>query len=318
MLRINGEDVAVRALLGMLQDAASLGELEPGNPAVEVSKRSSATLHRSLLTIVQDDWRHAEVQVHAGAIDFGKFGESQQLNVRNAVRVNEGVPGMGVVIAFHEIWENYACRSDLNRFDRDGYGPAHEQALEVERKIATELIDNVGARVAAVELGAGDGRGWVLDFTESFLVLTARPKSDWAAGRFDATLHQRASVGEQLIIDGLAAGARVTADKVAAVVTALRSNARATARVSGHRTADEGAGLAAQRATAVRSAIANALNDDERYAGQDGSITLYRDARSPGTTLAALRVWAGPEQVVGEEPGATVEVEEPGEEAERD
>src|SRR6478672_10089627 len=72
MLRISGEDAAVRALLGMLQDAASLGALEPGTP-VRVSKRSSATLHRRLLEIVQDDWRPAEVQAHAGAIDFGKY-----------------------------------------------------------------------------------------------------------------------------------------------------------------------------------------------------------------------------------------------------
>jgi len=317
MLRISGEDAAVRALLGMLQDAASLGALEPGTP-VRVSKRSSATLHRRLLEIVQDDWRPAEVQAHAGAIDFGKYGEVQQINVRNAVRVSTGVPGMGVVIAFHEIWENYVSGGEQRRFGRDFYGPAHEKALAVEQKIAAELMDDVGARVAAVELGDGDERGWVLDFTRSFLVLTARPRADWAAGRFDAALHQRDTVGGEVVIDDLAAGTRVAADRVAAVVSVLREHSRATARVSGHRTGDEDAGLAAQRAIAVRSAIANGLNDEEQYAVPDGSIVLARDERSPGTTLAALRAWVGEEQVVDQGPGATVQVEEPGEVAERD
>jgi hypothetical protein len=225
------------------------------------------------------------------------------------VQINKGAPGLGVVIAFHEIWENYASRDEANK--RGTYGPAHARALAVERDIASELSGEEGGRVAAVETGEGKGQGWVLDYEEYFLVLTARPEDQWASGRFDAALRERSSVGD-FTIEGLTAGQQAGADLLGDVLTALREHPQATAKVTGQRTVAEDPVLAAQRATAVRSAIAVALNPGmAEYGDQQGAITLGRDDRSPGTTLGALRAWAGPEEVVDAGPTATVEIMEP-------
>ncbi|HEV8221792.1 MAG TPA: hypothetical protein VGQ05_16090 [Streptosporangiaceae bacterium] len=309
MLKINGDDqAAVQNLLTMLKAAASIGELQGGDP-VRADRRSSAALHRCLLTIINDDDKHSQVNVRSGRIHFGTFGEWQNLNAVNAIRINVGAPGMGVAIAFHEIWENYATRSEHNEQGR--YGPAHASALAVERDIATELTGQAGGRVAAVALGAGGADGYVLDYEQYFLVLAPKQAQDQSAGQFNAALRDRRAV-DDFTIDGLTAGERVAGDRVSEVAGALQANPRATAKIAGHRTGAEPAGLAAQRALAVRSAIIHALDPDEAYAPQGGSIILRRDASSPGTTLGALRAWVGEEQVVGDEPGATIEVEEPG------
>jgi hypothetical protein len=307
MLKIGGDATLAQDLLTMLEEAASLG-LQPGDP-VQLSKPSSITLHQRLLEIINDRDRHAQVTVSAGRIHFGTFGNYQNLNVANALRMNTGASGMGVVIAFHEIWENYAGRDEHNQ-QRD-YGPAHESALGVERAIATELTGEDGGRVAAVALGVGGADGYVLDYERYFLILTKRPAQDQSPGLFNAALHGRQLVSE-FTLDGLTAGERVAGASVSGVVAALQANPRTTAKIAGHRTDAEAAGLAAQRALAVRSAIVQGLDPDEEYAPQGGSIMLRRDANSPGTTLGALRAWIGEEQVVGDEPGATIEVEVPG------
>jgi hypothetical protein len=307
MLKIGGDAALAQSLLTMLAEAASV-VLQPGDP-VRLGQPSSITLHQRLLEIINDRDRHSQVTVSAGRIHFGTFGNVQNLNVANALRINTGAPGMGVAIAFHEIWENYAGRDEHNE-QRD-YGPAHESALAVERAIATELTGEEGGRVAAVALGNGGADGYVLDYERYFLVLTKRPAQDQNPGLFNAALHRRDPVSE-FTVDGLTAGERVTGASVSDVVAALQANPRATAKIAGHRTDAEAAALAAQRALAVRSAIVHALDPDEEYAPQGRSITLRRDANSPGTTLGALRAWAGEELVVGDEPGATIEVEMPG------
>jgi hypothetical protein len=309
MLKISGTNATVQDLLTMLQDAASMGSLQPGDSVRLSKERSSPTLHRCLRTIIDDSFRHAQVTAGGGAIHFGNFSEWQLVNVVNAVRISAGVPGLGAVIAFHEIWENYASRGDGNK--RGPYGPAHVKALAVERDIATELLGEEGGRVAAFELGENAADGYIFDYEQYFVVLATRPKEAWPSGRFDAVIRQRSGAGD-FTIGGLPAGQRVGADRLGDVLTALTENPRASAKVTGQRTGAEGPEASGQRATAVRSAIAIAL-DPERleYAGQDGSILLARDAASPGTTAGALRVWAGPEQVTDEEPGAVVELEEP-------
>lgn len=306
MLKIRGADAVVRDLLRLLGDAATLGQLQPGDQ-VSAGIRSSWTLHRCLMAIITDDVRDAQVSVDTTKMDFGSFSEWQLLNAVNAIRVNAGAPGMGVAIAFHEVWENYISRDELNR--RGSYGPAHERALAVERDIAAELTAEAGGRVAAVMLGKNAAQGWVLDYESNFLVLTTRPEHDWPTGRFDARVHGRQFIGEYTI-DGLTAGEQVAEDRLSDVLGTLRENPRATAQVAGQRTQAEDPEQAALRATAVRSAILNALNPDEEYA-ENGSIKLARDAKSPGTTLGALPAWVGPEETAGAEAGARVLVEAP-------
>lgn len=315
MLKIGGDPAVARELITMLEEAAALGALQPPpqpGEAVKLSKkRSSPTLHRCLRAIIEDRSRHAQVTIATGsAIHFGTFNEWQNLNVANAVHVNRGAPGMGVVIAFHEIWENYISRDGANK--RGKYGPAHTSALAVERDIASELSGEGGGRVAAVETGEGKGQGWVLDYETYFLVLTARPEGQWGSGRFDAAIRERADVSE-FAIRGLTAGQRVGADRLDEVLTTLREHRQATAKITGQRTGAEEPALAVQRATAVRSAIVVTLNPDRaEYGDEQGTVTLGRDEDSPGSTLGALRAWAGPEQVVDAAPGVTVEISEPG------
>jgi len=306
MLKINGDQALVRDLLAMLQAAASV-ELRPGDP-VRLGRPGSITLHQRLLEIINDGDRHSQVLLSSGQLHFGTFGDNQNLNAANAIRINAGVQGMGVAVAFHEIWENYADRGEHNQQGR--YGAAHESALAVERAIATELTGTEGGRVAAVALGNAGADGYVLDYEQYFLVLTKRPAQDQSPGLFNAVMRGRHQVGE-FILDGLTAGQRVAGESVSEAAAALLANSRATAKVIGHRTDDEPAGLAAQRALAVRNAIVHALDPEEEYAPQAGSIILRRDANSPGTTLGALRAWVGEELVVGDDPGATIEVEEP-------
>jgi hypothetical protein len=336
----------------MLQTAATIGVLQPGSrvqPVQAGEEHTSGTLHRCLMTIINDLSRHARVRLTAGQIHFGVFGDWQALNAVNALRVNEDAPGMGVAIAFHEIWENYASRNDRN--ERGRYGPAHASALAMERDIATELTGREGGRVAAVprvrkaegaeeaEKGMeGEGeksskaeeveepqaveeveQGWVLDYEDYFLVLTTRPVDQRDNGRFDAAIREREHIADE-VVDGLTAGQRVAADRISGFLDTLREHPEATAKVSGQRTADEDPALAGLRATAVRSALAHGLDPEEDYAAQENSITLARG----DDTLGSLRVWAGPEEVVGASPGARIEIDEPeapeeeDEEAERD
>lgn len=338
MLYIDGQGngAAVQDLLAMLQTAATIGALQPGSqvqPVQAGEEHTSGTLHRCLLAIINDLSRHARVRLTAGQIHFGVFGDWQALNAVNALRVNEGAPGMGVAIAFHEIWENYVSRNDRN--ERGRYGPAHASALAVERDIATELTGREGGRVAAVPRvrkaeGAGEGekgeegqksskaeeveepaaeeveQGWVLDYEDYFLVLTTRPEDQRDNGRFDAAIRERERIADE-VVDGLTAGQRVAADRISGVLDTLREHPEATAKVSGQRTADENPALAGLRATAVRSALAHGLDPEEDYAAQENSITLARG----DDTLGSLRVWVGPEEVVEASPGARIEIDEP-------
>lgn len=309
MLRIQGNQELQRGLAKLLQDAAAMGQLRLEDP-VTVDHPSSATLHRCLTTIIDDQVRNSQVNVvYSDKFDFGNFNEWQLLNVVNAIHVNAGAPGMGVAIAIHEIWENYISRDKSGK--RGPYGPAHARALAVERDVASELTGKEGGRVAAITLGKDAVDGWVLDYEEYFLVLTARPKEDWPTGRLTASCHARHYLGEYSI-GSITAGHRVPADMLGEVLQELRANPRASAQVNGQRTEGETPEQAALRATAVRSAIIVALDPDQEYA-DNGSVELERDARSPGTTLGALPAWTGREAITGADPGATVVIERPGE-----
>jgi hypothetical protein len=309
MLRIKGKPEVQQGLAKLLEDAAALGQLRLGDP-VTVDHPSSATLHRCLTTIIDDPVRDSLVSlVESDKFDFGNFNEWQLLNAVNAIHINAGAPGMGVAIAIHEIWENYASRDESGK--RGRYGPAHARALGVERDVASELTGRKGGRVAAITLGKDAVNGWVLDYEDYFLVLIRRPEIDWPTGHLAAAFHDRQFV-EDYTIGSITAGQRVPEDRLGDVLQTLRDNPRASARVDGQRTGGESLEQAALRATAVRSAIVIGLDPDQEYA-DNGSVELERDANSPGTTLGALPAWVGPEQVTGADPGATVVIERPDE-----
>ncbi len=164
------------------------------------------------------------------------------------------------------VWENYAARNNDGTLGQ--YGPAHAAALEVESAVAGELTGRAGNRVAAVTVGAGAGKGFVLDYEDYFLVLEAKPRDQWGTGRFAAEFSDRYEAGSAEIA-GVTAGQRVAAELVATVATDLTQNPRATARLTGRRLANEGPEVARQRAQAVRSAIIVALGEDE-YAEDEG------------------------------------------------
>ena len=68
MLYIDGQgnDTAVQDLLAMLQTAATIGALQPGSqvqPVQAGEEHTSGTLHRCLMTIINDLSRHARVRL---------------------------------------------------------------------------------------------------------------------------------------------------------------------------------------------------------------------------------------------------------------
>ncbi|HEY3903336.1 MAG TPA: hypothetical protein VGM14_05510 [Streptosporangiaceae bacterium] len=56
------------------------------------------------------------------------------------------------------------------------------------------MTERTGNRVAAVTVGAGRGKGFVLDYEDYFLVLEAKPQDQWDTGRFAAEFSDRYDV----------------------------------------------------------------------------------------------------------------------------
>ncbi len=285
MFKIQGNDLNVKNLLKLLSKAASL-DLAVFAEKVSLKSTTSERLRVSLKTMIGDDDKSTQVNVNFTG-DFGLFSDWQKLNVVDALGIEDSVEGMGTAIAIHEIWENYAARNIDGTLGE--YGPAHAAALAVESVVASELTEQVGNRVAAVTVGSGAGKGFVLDYENFFLVLEAKPQDQWATGRFAAELSDRYSVSSTDIA-GVTAGQRVAAELVATAVAELKGNPRATAQLTGRRLANEEPEVARQRARAVRSAIVVALGEDD-YAEPEGIELSQVKLRGRGADLGVRRPW---------------------------
>jgi len=305
VFRIKGEQLKVTNLLALLSKAASV-ELSVFGENVNIETDSSDRLRASLKQMVAAVRKSSQVDVNY-TLPFGIFGPWQKLNVPDVIGVEEGAPGMGTAIAIHEIWENYAARNNDNELGQ--YGPAHAAALAVEGVIAAELTGNQGSRVASVTVGAGVNTGFVLDYEGYFLVLKSKPQNEWPNGRFAAAFAD-SEEKSSLEIAGVTAGQRVAEELVATAVQGLKTNPSATAKLTGLRLADEGAGIARQRAEAVRSAIIVALEEDD-YAYEHGIELEEVKSKGQGADLGARRPWNSSQTEVADNTNVRVQIFEP-------
>jgi hypothetical protein len=285
VFRIKGDHLKVQNLLRLLGKAASL-ELAVFAEDVNLGSGTSDRLRASLKAIIEDAHKPAQLDVNFNG-DFGLFSDWQKLNVVDALGIEAGAAGMGTAIAIHEIWENYAAQNNDGTMGQ--YGPAHAAALEVESVVASELTERAGRRVAAVTVGAGIEKGFVLDYEDYFLVLKGKPENKRDTGRFAAEFSDRYPV-ESVEIAGVTAGHRVAAKLVATAVSELTQKPRATARLTGRRLANEEPDVARQRAEAVRCAIIVALGEDE-YAEDEGIELSQVKSRGRGADLGVRRPW---------------------------
>ncbi|MFE2754501.1 hypothetical protein ACFXGA_21135 [Actinosynnema sp. NPDC059335] len=312
MIVVNGEERAVASLLALLGDAAGLA-LDGGDPVTATradGEPRSPRLRAALEEMAAEPRRTARVAVSGQRnVHFGIFGSSQRLNVVNLLGVEEDVPGLGVVIAIHEVWENYrAWRSDGRLGE---YGPAHAAALELEAPVGHELIGGAGGRVAAASTGTWRAPAYVLDLQDRFVVLDARPDVEVAAhGLFRASVRDRVPCGTVDIDGAFPVGRRVGQDVVRDAAELLRENPAATARVTALHTDGEPADTSRQRAEAVRNALVVAL-DEDGYAEGSGILLDEVRAKGVGADLGARRSWVDPGRVRNATPGIRVAVATP-------
>lgn len=312
MIVVNGEAHVTASLLALLGDAAGL-VLDGGDPVTATradGEPRSPRLRAALEEMVAEPRRTARIAVTGQRnVHFGIFGSSQKLNVVNLAGVEEDVPGLGIVIAIHEMWENYrAWRSDG---EVDRYGPAHAAALELEGVVGRELTGRPGGRVAAVATGTWRVPAYVLDLQDRFVVLAARPEAEAAAhGLFHASVRDRVACGTVDLDGALPVGQRVGQDAVREAADLLVENPAATARVTALHTADESAEVSRQRAEAVRNALVVAL-DEDGYAEATGILLDEVRAKGVGADLGARRSWVNPERVRNPTPGIRIDVATP-------
>jgi hypothetical protein len=306
MIHIRGTQHNILGLTTLLGGAAALTLAVEDGELTETAAAgvpSSARLREVLRTMMAAPDQSAQVDVDATAIALGRYAAWQELNVVNCVSVDAGADGLGVLIAIHEIYENYVAPPGA---PGHAYGPAHAAALVVEGEVAAQLRGQAGTRVAASQWGGVEALAFALDYADYYAVLTgARQQPLTGAYRARTQLHEAR-------LPDVTPGVRVSADRLDEFVQRLEGEGSATARVTGERTGAEGSDQAAGRAAAVRSALIVALDQDD-YADRDGTgIELHEDRlKGAGADLGSRRPWAGGEMVVPANPGVRVTITRP-------
>jgi hypothetical protein len=307
--KTNGAD-----LLALLGKASGLGLALTGD-TVEIRSRGrdegvpSATLRARLIRIIKDKVRHAHVDPDCTPIfKFGTFGLTQNLCVVNVVSIEGTVPGLGVGIAIHEIWENYISWSGG---EQGLYGPAHSEALAVERVVVQELTGRTGGRVAASTFEHEGGSRYVLDMETYFVVLTPKDAKNLRSPLTGRICDRTTTWSGTLT--GLPGG-RIPVGLLTDVVARLEADRSATAclvpvRDSAASDAAQAEREAVARANAVRNALSVAFDEDD-YTDDDGEEVSCNRSHGQGSNLGARRSWTDA-AVSGSSPGVRVEIHAP-------
>lgn len=313
MLKLSGKMEHAQHLLKLLGKAAGLSLILNNDSVVVQGSPSkdcpSPILCEKLIKVINDKSITVTVNIVSHRMHFGAFGRAQSLSVINAYGIDEGAPGIGAVIAFHEIWENYISR--LPDGSQSTYGPAHHQACELERILAGELTRREGGRVAVATIEKDDGDEYVVDMEGYFVMLTNRAEEEREEhGRFTAAIRERALLKSFIL--SLQSVGRVDPALIQKVVSEMKNESAATAKITALRLESETGTVAEQRAQAVRNAMIVELGED-KYADKDGTDieTAVVRSKGKGADLATRRSWVAPAVEVGDVAGVRVDLYKP-------
>jgi hypothetical protein len=314
VIEVQGDELKIAAMLTLLGGPAALDlAMEDGQIVIaaqhQLGAGTSSHLRERLQEMIAEEDKAARVNVNS-TMHLGVFGNWQGLNIVNAVGVDAGTTGIGTAIAIHEIWENYVARQQSGSLGL--YGPAHKAGLDVEAVVATQISGRASRRVAAVTVELDDGDAYVLDYEGYFVVLTLRAQNlRLTEGRFIAQFHDRQQV-QSFNVAGVVPGQRVDPGLITAAVDCLGDNVRATARITGLRTAQELDDMAAQRAHAVRNAMMVAT-DADAYVDEEGTSVEVDSVRAKGAgaNLGARRPWTSSAGEIAVVPGVRIDIQSP-------
>jgi hypothetical protein len=265
-LLVTGKPVDVRALLDLLE--AGTGDTfnhDPRTKEVSITSRRatppSAVLAGRLEEIIDDPANDAELNLgRKPGVSFGAFPASdgpliQEIVIADFSSLEAKAPGSGVALLSHEIVENYFAHTQraVAESHEELFAVSHEEALEVEARVAGELVAP-GKRVArATRVFEIKGKQVVRsidDYENYFLV------QDFATGiLINAWQAPRVNVAT-FTIDGFAPGSEAVPpaaqSTIAAAANAMQRNPAATVRID---VGGQDHDLAKKRAFHVQNAI---------------------------------------------------------------
>jgi hypothetical protein len=265
-LLVTGKPVDVRALLDLLE--AGTGDTfnhDPRTKEVSITSRRatppSAVLAGRLEEIIDDPANDAELNLgRKPGVSFGAFPASdgpliQEIVIEDFSSLEAKAPGSGVALLSHEIAENYFAHTQraVAESHEELFAVSHEEALEVEARVAGELVAP-GKRVArATRVFEIKGKQVVRsidDYENYFLV------QDFATGiLINAWQAPRVNVAT-FTIDGFAPGSEAVPpaaqSTIAAAANAMQRNPAATVRID---VGGQDHDLAKKRAFHIQNAI---------------------------------------------------------------
>jgi flagellar motor protein MotB len=282
-LIVTGGTADVDALIALLEPESGLTlERDVATGWITIAgsgPAASPALASMLVTIIDDERRHAEIHAGRGqpGVLVGAFPETrgpvlstvQHVDLDDLEAIEAGAPGQAVVALMHEIVENYAAHGPAPAPGLARAGPSHTMGVATANLIVQELI-GPGNRVAQVRVETGSTSAILaIDYETFFLVIEFR-FNPYGPLLSDVAVSSAArvprAVARPRTIDGFASASdAVPAGGQAAiteVATLLRRNPISTVVVEGF-TDDTGSpasnlDLGRRRAERARDAIITA------------------------------------------------------------
>ena len=292
----------VNALLGLLGPAAGLtltlnvATNQTRIAAVLPGAPRSAALRTRLTTIINHATQHAEIIVARGQpqVVVGAFPTPddltvtrvQQVDIDDILAIEAGAADSGVVVAAHEIEENFRAHglpavAGVHRFRQ-----THQQAVALENQVAAQLI-GPGRRVAEVIVNTGPTtRTVVFDYENYYLVFTLSLTAATQDQRVTSSRRAAPVVVSARTIDNFASGNNAVpaagAATIAAAAADVAANPTSTVLIEGFA---DSQGAAAANLTVSRNRATRA--QASLVAAGVGANQIHTEGRGANNFVAA-------------------------------